>query len=314
MNSVAYNKYIQSCNDFFSRMKLHFIQTHACICLHVFFYIFHTYRQQEHARLLKVSVSRRKLTRETKRELKKYMEFFDEDYQCRFPDENTPNFWELDTRENVNHTRMLLIRNFKGTNHYDASLELSKSFSSPTKYSTSKSQISSTPKLIHSDSSSSETTEVKLLKQLSVNIQRSSVLHKMQMLSEKKSDDSLENIAEEPIYTDDDEETPADVERVASKSATVIGNTSSSSSNISGGGQADQPRAVSSDNNVPHHESHGTVIINDDVQINRDDEVLFFSVLKFLCFQKKNCVINFCLALRNFFFMYEIFFLNNKFF
>ena len=69
--------------------------------------------------------AKRKRKRDVARDLKKYMDFFDEDFQCRFPNENTPDFWELDPRESSsNHTRLLLVRNFKGTDHSHAAVGL----------------------------------------------------------------------------------------------------------------------------------------------------------------------------------------------
>eukprot|EP01083_Nonionella_stella_P316311 1146335_1 len=67
---------------------------------------------------------KRKQKKETTRDLNKYMDFFDEDFQCRFPTPSTPDFWELDPRESAHHhTRLLLVRNFKGSNHSHAAVQ-----------------------------------------------------------------------------------------------------------------------------------------------------------------------------------------------
>ncbi|ETO20005.1 neurobeachin [Reticulomyxa filosa] len=84
-------------------------------------------REQEHDSINEWLTRRRNERKDLIRELKKFMDFFDEEFVSRFPDENTVDYWEIDPRESENHTRLLLIRNVNGTDHPEATYENSKS-------------------------------------------------------------------------------------------------------------------------------------------------------------------------------------------
>ncbi|ETO18395.1 hypothetical protein RFI_18870, partial [Reticulomyxa filosa] len=86
-------------------------------------------RQQEEEAIEEMAVRRRNKKRDLIWELKKFMDFFDEEFLSRFPEEGKEEFWEIDPRESENHTRLLLIRNFKGSDHSEAAYENSKSLS-----------------------------------------------------------------------------------------------------------------------------------------------------------------------------------------
>ncbi|ETO04424.1 hypothetical protein RFI_32974 [Reticulomyxa filosa] len=115
----ALKKFLTNCAQVFEEMKFNTKKKNTWC--HI---------QQEEDAVQETIARRRNERRDLIRELKKFMDFFDDEFASRFPDEGMTDFWEIDPRESDNHTRLLLIRNLNGTYHPEAVYEaMSKSLS-----------------------------------------------------------------------------------------------------------------------------------------------------------------------------------------